>query len=381
MTGPLARSPSLLEGADALARDPSSAGQWMAAIAQNGPQAHITNLRSHPMLVRHGDIVLPVLREDGATGDTYVASPHSAYVLYARDEIDIMGLKGAQRWGSHAALSVLDRWLKAARINRVVHLDNWLLSTSLHGAWNGEGLPAMRQALVERFDDHIPVVRCVDEWSCPQLMKALRGDGWTLLASRQIWVTDDLARDWKPRSHVKSDRRAMRRSGLTIETLETVTLKDAQRIADLYAQLYLGRYSSLNPVYTPAFVELAARTGLLQYRVARDDQGMIMAVAGMRVAGDIVTVPMLGYDTTRPQSEALYRIASLLSSEWALEQGLRHHGSAGAGTFKSNRGARSEIEYMALYTGHLAPSRRALLKGFAQATQRVMAPTLKAQGW
>jgi hypothetical protein len=381
MTGPLPGVATLTTGAGELARDPSLAGQIMTALAQHGAAAFVANAQSQPMLLRYGAIHLPVLCQNAAIGDTYVTSPHSAYVLYARDEIDIMGLRGAARLGSRAALGLLDRWLRAARINRVVQIDNWLLSTSLHGAWHGEGLPAMRQALIERFPGHIPVVRCVDEWSCPQLLGALRADGWTLAASRQIWVTDDLARDWKPRSHVKADARALRRSGLAIEDLQTVTLPDAQRIAQLYAQLYLGRYSALNPVYTPAFVELAGRTGLLRYRVARGGDGQIMAVAGMRVAGDIVTVPMLGYDTTRPQSEGLYRIASLLASEWALDNGCRHHGSAGAGTFKRNRGARSEIEYMALYTAHLPPARRLAIRAFAAATRRIMVPMLKANGW
>lgn len=381
MTGPLRRTPELIDCGDALGRRASSAAQVMSALSAHGAQTYIANARSHPMLITDGSLDLPVLREDGAIGDSYVASPHSAYVLYARDEIDIMQFSGVQRWGSRAVLAVLSQWLKAAQINRVVHLDNWLLSTSLHGEWRGEGLPAMRTVLVDRLPDHIPIVRCVDDWSCPQLLSALRADGWTLLPARQIWVTDDLARDWKPRSHVKSDRRALRRSALAVEELTQVSLTDAERIADLYGQLYLGRYSALNPVYTPAFVELAARSGMLKYRVARGASGEIMAVAGMRIASDIVTVPMLGYDTTRPQSEALYRIASLLSSEWALEHGLRHHGSAGAGTFKSNRGARGQIEYMALYTAHLNVTRRTAIKGLAQVLEGTMVPALQKQGW
>lgn len=341
----------------------------------------ITNAHSTVRLIRFGDLHLPVTIEDGREGGTYVASPHNAYVLYARDEIDIVGLKGFSRSGAKATLGALDLWLKTLAINRTVHIDNWMLSTSLHGRWDGTGLAAIRKAVVEAYPDHLPIIRCVDEWTSPKLYANLERDGWTLLPSRQIWVTENLETDWKPRSHTKSDRRAMRRSGLVVEDLETMSEADAARIAELYAQLYLDRYSALNPAYTPAFVKTAFESGALRWRVARGADGRIMASAGMRVAGDVVTVPMLGYDTTRPQSEALYRIASLLSSEWAMERGLRHHGSAGASTFKRNRGARGVIEYMAVSTEHLGWRRRQGIKALAHVMKRTMVPALQKQGW
>lgn len=282
---------------------------------------------------------------------------------------------------AHAVLSGLDGVLMALRINRTVHLDSWMLSTSLHGRWSGAGLRALCEAITGAFPDHLPVVRCVDSWTCPDLVGSLQSDGWLFLPARQIWVTDNLATDWHPRSHVKSDRRAMRRSGLAKEEMQVMGDDDAARIDQLYAQLYLERYSSRNPVYTPAFVKLAHETGVLKFLVGRAKDGIIMVSSGVRCAGGIVTVAMLGYDTTRPQSEALYRIACLLSSEWAMERGLRHHGSAGAGIFKSNPGARSQIEYMAVYTRHLGRARRTGIALLAQTLERTMVPALKKQGW
>ena len=374
-------SASLIDDAQALSDDRSQAARFVAGFLNADPGDLIANSHSAIKLLSCGDLRAPVTIEDGRLGDTYVASPHSAYVLYARDEIDIIGLNGAARLGAGAALGVVDRWLKALSINRTVHIDNWLLSTSLHGRWDGTGLATIRREVIEAYPEHVPVVRCVDPWSCPELYSSLRSDGWSLLPSRQVWVTDDLEGQWKPRSHAKSDRRAMRKSGLVVEELESMSDADAQRLAELYAQLYLDRYSGLNPAYTPAFVKLACDSGALRFRVARGSDGVIMASAGMRVAGDTVTVPMLGYDTTRPQSEALYRIASLLSSEWAMERGYRHHGSSGAGTFKTNRGARGVIEYMAVYTGHLPWRRRTGIKAFAEVLERTMVPALQSQGW
>ena len=350
MTGPISARAKLLGPGKEFGDHASGAMRFVKAMALQPVRERIANAHSEFKLLELAGRQWPLTIENNRIGGTYVASPHSAYVLYARDEIDILGLEGARQWGAKVALAALDRWLKALAINRTVHIDNWMLSTNLHGNWDGAGLLQIRQSVTQAFPNHLPIIRNVDPWCCPQLLESLMADGWTLLPSRQIWVTDDLEKNWKPRSHTKSDRRALRRSALEVEDLERVGDHDAERIANLYAQLYLKRYSSLNPAYSAHFVKIASQSGTLRWRVARNTGGTIMASAGMRVAGDIVTVPMLGYDMQRPKSEALYRIASLLSADWAMERGYRHHGSSGAGEYKANRGARSVIEYMAIHS-------------------------------
>ncbi|MEE4153541.1 MAG: hypothetical protein V2I27_05225 [Erythrobacter sp.] len=376
-----APAPCLLTNAAAMAADGSLAGRFMAALCDEGIAAHVGNASSQPMLLRHGRHRLPVLAESGGYGDTYMTAPHSAYVLYARDELDIMGVTGVRRLAGEAALFMVDRALRAIRINRAVHLDNWLLSTSLHGEWDGEDLGAMRAVLCEAFPDRVIILRTLDEVTCPLLLEAARADGWTLLPARQIWITQDMARDWQVRSHVKRDRAALRKSGLSVELAETLSAADCERIAGLYHRLYHGRYSGHNPRYTAHFVELAARLGVLRFRVARDSAGRIMAASAMRIAGGVLTVPMIAYDMDRPQDEALYRIASYLSAELACEQGLIHHGSSGASTFKRHRGAVGVIEYMGVYARHLPRARQLGLSAFAAFLERTMVPTLMRQGW
>lgn len=358
----------------------SLAARHVAAFASLGTPSLIGNAASRMMMLRHGGIDLPVTVDDGAYGHSYVSSPHSAYVLYARDEIDIIGMTWG-RWAARGVLGIMDGLLRAMQINRAVHLDNWLLSTNLHGNWDGRGLAEMRALLAERFPDHFVILRSLDSWSCRDLLEAAREDGWELLPSRQVWVTDDLARDWRPRNNCANDRRALRRSGLVVEQPHDLDAGDCERIAELYRQLYVGRYSPINPVFTPEFVAASARSGLLQWCIARDAAGTIMIAAGIRVAGGIATVPLLGYDTTRPQSEGLYRIASYLFADWAMRHDLRLHGSAGAGTFKRNRGARGVIEYMAVDARHLDPVRRAALGILGRSLRTLMVPLLRRQGW
>ena len=254
------------------------AGIWPAAqtlersyiegVARLTPQGVAPNVDTLWMALRSQDRVFPVTVNAAHDRDSYVCLPHSAYVLYARREIALMTMG----FGGHLLspmIAAAGGLLQAARINRIVHLDNWLLSTNLHGDWNGQDVPTIRALLAERFPDHILAIRSVDPWSSPDLFAAVKADGWTLVPSRQLWVVEDLAADWTPRNAHDNDRRLIARSGLAIETLTDLTARDATAIADLYHQLYIGKYSALNPVFTPAFVALTHAIGMIGYRVAR----------------------------------------------------------------------------------------------------------------
>lgn len=370
----------MLCDAAALAADGSLPARHVAGFRAHGTPALIANAACEVMLLRVGDLRLPVTVDDGAPGRSYVSSPHSTYVLYPRDEIALMGL-GHVRYAAEGVLGLLAGLLRVIRLNRAVHLDNWMLSTSLHGTWDGNGLAAMREALAGRFADHATIIRSLDPWTCPALLEAVRADGWTLLPARQVWVTDDLARDWRPRNNTANDRRALRKSGLTRETPTTLTHAECERIAALYRQLYVGRYSAINPQFTPCFIAESAASGLLEYCLLKEASGEIMAFTALRSAGGVGTVPLLGYDTGRPQEEGLYRIASYCAAEMALARGLRFHGSAGASLFKRNRGARGVIEYMAVDARHLSAPRRAGLALLASGLERFMVPLLERQGW
>lgn len=373
-------SATLLSDPTAMAATGSIAGNYAAAFAREGAAHFISNVRSKMQLLHHRLADLPVTIDDGGYGRSYVASPHSAYVLYAREEMDLVGMRRG-RIAASVALFLLDVILRAARINQVVHLDNWLLSTNLHGAWQGDGLPSIRRLLMEALPDHYIILRTLDEWSSPKLLEAAKSDGWSLIPARQIWVVDDLKRDWRPRHDYLNDRRALAKSGLTVEDSGELNKNDCDRIAELYAMLYVGRYSALNPIFTGAFIALTQVTGLIQYRVARDAGGTIMSVAGMLARNGVMTPPIVGYDTTQPKSSALYRIACFMFSDWAMERGLALHGSAGAAHFKRQRGAHGVIEYLAVYADHLSVYKRNTVRGLSAVLQRYAVPMMQREGW
>lgn len=344
-----------------------------------GVATMIANVRTRWLALRSGDRVFPLTVNDDEYGDSYVTQPHSAYVLYGREELDLVDT-GRLRPVLSAAIGGFDRLLRAAALNRIVHVDNWLLSTNPHGDWRGEGLSVMRAHLVERFPRHFIAIRSLDAWSGAGLIDALHADGWWLLPSRRIWVVDDLARDWAPRTSVRNDVKKLRASGLRVENLVRMNVDDAQRIVELYRQLYLDKYSALNPAFTAAWVRMTHAAGILRYRVARADDGRIMAVGGLFARDRIGTAPVVGYDTAAPRALGLYGIASLLARGLALDDGLRFNGSAGAGDFKRARGARPVVEYTALYTAHLPAHRRMAVRALDAVLRGVVFPMMARRG-
>lgn len=360
--------------ADWPAIDPAERA-YLAALGR-GVAERVANVGTRWLALRSGDRVLPVTIDDGARSASYVCSPGAAYVDYAAREAELMGVSGGA--ALRLALKSAGRLLAAAKIDRIVHVDNWLLSTNLHADWDGRDLSAIRAFLAERFPDHLLAIRSVDDWSAPALAAAARDDGWAMVPSRQIWVVDDLARDWRARSAYGNDRRLVANSEVTIDS---ATPADAERIADLYRQLYIAKYSALNPVFTPRWVAETMASGLIEYGVAREAGGRAVAVAGLLVRGDVATPPVVGYDSSWPQSAGLYRIASWMFMRMATERGLRLHGSAGAAHFKRLRGAKGVVEYWAMDARHLSSPRRLTVATLAAGLERFVVPTMRRNGW
>lgn len=350
--------------------------RYIEGIARRGVSAMVANVRTQWLALRSGGRVFPVTVNDGELGGSYVCLPHSAYVLYGRRELELVNV-GLLRPALQLLLGAVDQVLRAVRINRTVHVDNWLLSTNLHGDWDGNDLPAIRALLQQHYPTHHLVIRSVDTWSAAALHEAARADGWLMLPSRQVWVVDEMRRDWRTRKSVGHDRRVMARSGLCIEELRHLRPGDAERIAHLYRMLYVDKYSGLNPTFTPEWIACTHAARIIHYRVARNGDGVIQSVAGSFVRDGVLTPPVVGYDTARPRSEGLYRIASYMFSQYAEERGARLHSSAGAADFKRSRGARPVIECMAICSATSLGWQVWLLRAFGALLWHVAVPLMR----
>ena len=352
---------------------------YLTAFAQAGSRAMIANLGTRVLGLRIGERIFPLTVNEAEYGDSYVCLPHTAYALYAREELDLVDT-GAWRSALRLLAGAAGGLMRAININRIVHLNNWMLSTNLHAGWGGEELSAIRTRLVTEFPSHIIAIRSINRWSDAPLAASLAADGWQFLPSRQIYVTDDLTRDWACKRDTKQDLRLLRQTPYQQDEMYELQPGDAVRIAQLYGMLYLDRYSTLNPQFTPDFIEMTHRSGLFHYRGLRDAAGHLVAIVGCLIRGGVLTTPIVGYDTALPRAQGLYRLACVLLTQLAQSCGVRLNSSAGAAAFKRLRGAHGELEYSAFFTAHLAAPRRAAITAMVVLLNRLAVPLIRARG-
>ena len=126
----------------------------------------------------------------------------------------------------------------------------------------------------------------------------------------------------------------------------------------LYEALSRGKYSTLNPALTPAFIELTQAIGMIGYVGLREAAGCLRAIAGCFRLGGEIAAPIVGYEGAMAVAKGLYRRASYIITEQALESRLGLNLPYGAAGFKRNRGAHGAIEYCAFYLKRLPLARR-----------------------
>jgi len=323
----------------------------------------IGNVATRLRLLDTGDHLMPVsVNESGERADnSYVVSPLTTYTGYADYEIGQLG----RPWLA-SPLRRLVRgvggWLERARIDRIVQVNNWLLSTNLYpSGWDGADLPAITRLLVDAYPDHAIGFRSLNRYSNAGLITQMEALGYLAIPSRQVYLfsgCDGPGAAYLRRRDSRRDTRLLARTDYVKVPGEALTNADYPRLEQLYNQLYLEKYCPLNPHFSADWISAGQRDGWLRLTALRSPAGRIDAVLGWVSNELILTTPVVGYDTNLPQKLGLYRLISQIS----LEEAARRRGllnmSAGAADFKRMRGGQPEIEYSMVLVNHLPRERQ-----------------------
>jgi hypothetical protein len=129
------------------------------------------------------------------------------------------------------------------------------------------------------------------------------------------------------------------------------------RVAELYRDLYLRKYSSGNPDFTNQFFRTVINEGLFEFRYL-EQNGEILAFTAWKPEDDSILGTLIGYDLDRPREMGLYRMMFAIKLKEALDRKVPYHLSAGAGNFKRLRGAVPTTEYDAIFSRHLSRKSR-----------------------
>lgn len=350
---------------------------FVACFNQHPVEGLIRNLTTRVARLDVAGHAVPITVNEGNTaGNCYICDPVTGYIDYAKEETRNFAANPLLRKTAIAMIQASGVIVRASGLDRAVHVNNWLFSTNPAPAITQQAAAALRDHLAARFPNHAIILRSLNTYADADALRALVDEGFHLLPSRQIYLFDGrvpqrLSKD------MKNDRALLRKSQLVEIDNGAFSQADYARSIRLYDQLYLEKYTPLNPQYTARYIAEMHRAGILQLQGLRDNQGTLVAVGGRFQYGHTLTQPLLGYDTTRPRAEGLYRLITAMAQPDAMENRLLFNMSAGAAGFKRNRCAVPAIEYSAVYTRHLAQSRRAAVRTLAAVLSGVGVPLMK----
>jgi hypothetical protein len=352
------------------------AKHYVDAFMERGSTAFITNLETQVCLFQWGQHAVPLTVNNGGKAQTFVCSPLVGYLGYTREEL--------QRFPNkllapllRAIVASVGAILKLSDLDRIVHINNWMMSTNLPVDLDTEPTAPITEALAKQFPKHVLAMRSLNARHSAALMKALAAAGWILLPSRQVYLVNDVKTESLNRRDSKNDQKIWNNSPFAYQETAEMTNGDAARIAKLYELLYLEKYSRLNPAFTPEFVMLTHKFGVVKYLVFRDQDGDIQSFGGFHRLGTYGTMPLMGYNTSLPQNLGLYRLACHAGSLYAARLGLQLNMSSGAATYKRTRGATPEMEFTAYYLRHLPVYRQLPVQALRLVGNSVGIPILR----
>ena len=368
-------------------RDGISGFQWpeegepfsgmLTELASEPIHHYVANCETEFVLCRLGEHVLPVTVNDSQYDNSYVCSPYTgaiSYPLVELREINSLLLRGSLAGLIHGVAPIL----RSSHINRAVCVNNWLLSTNLYPRWNGDGLQELTRRLIDRYPHHAILFRSLNAATNRDLCKNFRDAKYLLAPSRQVYIFDDPAAKYLQRNNSKWDVRLLtRETEYKIVTPNQFDSGDDVRIKRLYDMLYLEKYTPLNPQFTVRLIRLWRESGAIQFYGLRSLKGTLDGITGCFQRGNILTAPLVGYDTMLPQELGLYRMLMAIVLRETARRQVTLNLSSGAASFKRLRGGQPFIEYTAIYCEHLSRYRRLVWKTLAGLLTHVGARVLR----
>jgi hypothetical protein len=336
--------------------DGQYAQNFLTPFIEKGVSQYIENVQTDLRVLVCDGLVLPITVNNAEYENSYVCSPHSYFISYAKDSLGFLS-QAWLRYSMSALLVGLGKFLRKFHINKVVTVNNWLFSTNLYPQLQPYQIKQIVQFLKQSFPDHALVFRSVDPYTSPICYETLQPMGFEYIATRQIYFLESQTSTFFESRLFKSDMKLLKNSGYEIIGNEQLTEAEIPRLLELYRCVYIDKYSDLNPQFNKNFLQLVMKKKLMHFKAIKKD-GRIDGVVGYVQRDGKMYCPFFGYDCHMPKEVALYRLLSTVLMLEAFERRLFFHQSSGASMFKTIRKAQSCIEYTAVFYKHLKKRRQ-----------------------
>lgn len=338
------------------------ARQWACAMVSE-PSSHFAeNVSARFGLLQWREELIPIVIPDQPLPASAVrpqagnVSCVSHYSHYTQEEMLKRGSALPARLLGFMFL-LFQSLLHLNKTDKVVQVNNWLLTTNPSRKYDKIQVDDIIDCLKKAFPRRAIVFRGIIFEHQVTDQQAFGGPGFARLRYRQVWISADSQAAMVSSRDIKRDQKLLADSGYELLTGSSKLEANIDRVCELYRQLYLERHSELNLHYTPEFLRLMARTGVMDFWLLKKD-GKVNAFKSTIIQEQLMTGSLVGYDLSRPRKEGLYRQAIAVQVGVAAKLGLPLHMSSGVGSFKALRGGQPFDEYEMVFVQHLAPPRR-----------------------
>ncbi|RKH17717.1 GNAT family N-acetyltransferase [Corallococcus sp. CA047B] len=312
------------------------------------------------------DLVIPLAVNASEYDNSALLSTFARYISLQLAAVT------AETWGAARAVAVrgairtLGAMLKAARIDRCVYVDHWLVLRNLNAHLTEDQVARLTDFLVERFPGHAIVFTLTPLTHAPLLnLLGARGYDFVYGLHTRMMLPTQAEGNRQVRENRRRDSRLLEAAGYRLVDGREVP-GCAPRLVELYRALNGEKYRT-NLQYTEEFFAWTLREGILKYTLAVKD-GRVDGFYGHHVHDDVLFSPVFGYDVALPQELGLYRGLVYQLMQDGVDAGQTVELGAGADPFKSLRGAIPIPRWNAVHTRHLSSFRQGawrMLRRFA----------------
>lgn len=328
-------------------------------LIQEGVHHFIENVKTCVYIISYKDWLIPITVNEKEYDNAYVTSNYVC-IQYLKQKLS-KNLKYISPIFDSFGFS-----LKLAKINKVVMVNNWLMTTSIHETLSHIEVKALTDFLSHTFNDHYIMWRSLHQYRDPHTITRLEASHYNIIPSRHIYFFNPDNHTNLPkraRRHLKQDKELFENSGYHLLKKEDLQEEHFTRLQELYIKIYVDKYKTLSPLFNHKFLQNLKEMENVQFICLKKER--IDGFCVLFKTQEEMTMAFMGHDTTLALSEGVYRMINYLAINEAIKEGLLFNQSSGADQFKLWRGAEVAPEFVAVYDKHLSIFRRILFTSSA----------------
>ncbi|MBR7791042.1 hypothetical protein KDM87_00415 [Undibacterium sp. FT147W] len=336
---------------------------WLLTARSRGGNHWVSNAHCQIQTIEFGGHSHPVsLLEHSDWHECAASSPRSALLRAYRQRLKLSTSATARIADALSCLvyGPLSALMHTGKLDQAAVVANYLLPTNLYPAWDADDIQQMTTRLQTAHPQRPLMMPHLSAEVCPQLMQHLRNQGWKMIATRRVVLSD-------PQQSLQAG--VWSEPDIEVVHQDQLTNSDLLELYALYLQHKAKQSHHLQTDFSFAFFELCLETGFVELTGLRW-QGRWVGLLGTYTQTDSgwLTAPLMAWDQHLPLSVKPERLLHDLFVREAQQKQLRMHCSAELEIAPDC--SHSAIEYTAIYDQHLQAHQKIANRWFSALFQQ-----------